>query len=155
VNCNITYEELAAFASGDLDAGREAEIRNHLEQCDACRKRLDALNEADGALRALRPAQASASLILNVRRALAEAVDGRGSTEIMTLEEVAEYLRITPDQLGEVVEELPAFELAGRIRVRRAKLVEWIEQRERDFTRQAAASWAARSIAGRFGKGVA
>ena len=49
----------------------------------------------------------------------------------------------------------PAFELAGQIRVRRAKLVEWIERRERDFTRQSAASWAARATAGAFGKGVA
>jgi len=155
MNCNMTYEELAAFASGDLDAGREAEIRNHLEQCDTCRKRLEALNEADAALRALRPVRPPASAILATRRALGEAADGAGGAEIMTLDEVGEYLRVTPKQLGEVVGELPAFELAGRIRVRRTKLIEWIEQRERSYTRRAAASWAARAVRGEFGKGVA
>ena len=73
----------------------------------------------------------------------------------MTLEEVAEFLRISGDELGEIVEELPAFELGGRIRVRRAKLLEWIQQRERDYSRDIASSWAARASSDEFQKGIA
>jgi len=66
----------------------------------------------------------------------------------MTLNEVAELLRISPDELGEIAEELPAFELAGRVRVRREKLMEWIAQRESAYARQVAASRVARAAAG-------
>ena len=64
----------------------------------------------------------------------------------MTLDEVAAFLRIDPSDLGEVAEELPAFELGGQVRVRRERLIEWIQQRERAYTRQAGESWAAREM---------
>ena len=55
--------------------------------------------------------------------------------------QTADFLRITRDQLGEIVEELPAFELAGQIRIRRQRLIEWVQQRERDYSRQASQRW--------------
>ena len=51
--------------------------------------------------------------------------------EIMTPAEVAAFLRIPLDDLEEVFDELPSFEFAGHVRVRRERLLEWIEQRER------------------------
>jgi hypothetical protein len=36
----------------------------------------------------------------------------------MTLGEVAEFLRVPPDALAEVAEDLPAFEIGGQVRVR-------------------------------------
>ena len=155
MDCDVTYDELAAFVCGDLDAGRDAEIREHLPCCGRCRKRLEALGRADAALAALPPFEPAASILLATRRALAEVTRGPGAPEIMTLEEVAEFLRLSPAQLGEVVEELPAFELGGQIRVRRARLIEWIRQRERDYTRQATAAWVARAGRSAPEKGVA
>ena len=143
MNCDVIYEELAAFAAGEVDAERQAEIRRHVAACDRCRRRLAALERADAALGRMRPARPPAEAVLAARRALADAIRPVRAPEIMTLDEVAELLRVTPEQLGEVVEELPAFELAGQVRVRRQRLIEWIGQRERDYTRQAAASWAA------------
>ena len=154
MHCDVTYEELAGFAAGDLDEQRQATIREHLLHCERCRRRNDALKKADAALAALPPARPRGSAILKARRALAEVTRGPHAAEIMTLEEAAEFLRITPDQLGEIAEELPAFELAGQIRIRRARLVEWVQQRERDYARQAAASWAAQAEARGVGMGV-
>ena len=37
---------------------------------------------------------------------------------------------------------------------RRARLIEWIEQRERDYTRQATGSWAARAAGEEFQQGA-
>ena len=51
--------------------------------------------------------------------------------------------------MGEIVASLPAFELAGQVRVRRSRLIAWIEERERSY--QATAGWAAHAL----GKGVA
>ena len=82
-------------------------------------------------------------MLLAARRAIAAATRPAEPAEIMTLEEAAELLRLTPGQLDRIVGELPAFELGGQIRFRRVRLIEWIEQRERDYGRQAAGSWAA------------
>ena len=155
MDCDVLYEELAACASGDLDPKRQAEIAEHLPRCRRCRQRLAAIKAADAALRALRPPEPPGGAILAARRALAELTRAAPAPEIMTLAETAEFLRLEPEQLGEIVEELPAFELAGQVRVRRARLVEWIRQRERTYARQAAASWVARGAANEFEEGVA
>ena len=153
MTCEVTYERLAAFAAGDLDAGGEAEMRQHVGGCARCRERLEALRNADAALAALPPVEPPAATVLTVRRLLAEATREAATREIMTLDEVAEFLRVAPEQLGEVVEELPAFELAGQVRVRRERLIEWIGQRERAYARHTAASWVARAVATPFSTG--
>lgn len=116
---------------------------------------LSALNRIDEILKTLPPLCPPASTVLATRRVLAQYIRPARVCEIMTLEEAADFLRITADQLGEIVEELPAFELAGQIRVRRDRLLEWVQQRERDYNRQRSESWVAR--AGRIGleRGVA
>jgi len=107
-------------------------------------------DELDLLLREIRPPPLSAGGLLRVRRAVSDRVRGGRAPEVLTLEEVADYLRIDGSDLPEVLDELPAFELAGRLRVRRARLIEWIEHRERSWTHGATA----RTV-GRTGKGVA
>ena len=155
MNCEITYEQLAAMVIGELDAKQAADICEHIAQCEHCRNRLAALNRIDEILITLRPLRPSASTVLATRRALAPEIRPAPASEIMTLEDMAEFLRITPEQLGEIVEELPAFELAGQIRVRRDRLLEWIQQRERDYNRQRSESWVARAGTLGLGRGVA
>lgn len=155
MNCEITYEQLGALAIGELDAKQAAEVREHLVQCERCRNRMAALNRIDEMLGTLRPLRPPASTVLATRRALAQQIRTSPVSEIMTLEEAADFLRITADQLGEIVEELPAFELAGQIRVRRDRLLEWVQQRERDYNRQRSESWVARAGKLGFGRGVA
>jgi len=145
VNCDVTYEELAAMTAGDLDADRAGAVREHLGGCERCRRRLAALERADEALGALRPAGPSPAGVLAARRAVAEEIRPARGEQIMTLAEAAAFLRIDEDEVGEVLDELPAFELVGRVRIRRSRLIEWIAQRERDYTRRRAASWAARA----------
>ncbi len=143
MTCGLPYEELACYAAGESEPARADEIREHVAQCPRCRQRLDALGGVDAGLAAVTPDRPSAQTILGARRALAGELRAAKAPEIMTLDEVAEFLRVDPDELGEIAEELPAFELAGRVRVRRARLVEWISQRERAYSKQAAESWAA------------
>jgi len=154
VNCDVTYEELAAMTAGDLEAERAGVIREHLPGCERCRRRLAALERADEALAALRPPGPSPSAVLAARRAVAEEVRPAGGEQIMTLSEAAAFLRIGEEELGEILDELPAFELAGRVRIRRSRLIEWIAQRERDYARRRAASWAARAMGREIGKGA-
>ena len=155
MSCEVTYEELAAFAAGDVEPDRQAEIRAHADACDDCRGRLAALRRSDAALAALPRISPAGGAILAARRAIAELTRAEPQHQIMTLEEAAEFLRISPEQLGEIAEELPAFELAGQIRIRRERLLEWLQKRERLYARHAAASWAAQARSAHAGKGAA
>jgi len=152
---DVSYEALAEFAAGDMAADRARAIEEHLPQCERCRRRLEALRKADALVQALPRMEPSARASLNVRRAVSKEIRGGDAPEIMTLDEVARFLRISPDALEEIAEELPAFELGGQIRVRRARLVEWVEERERRHVRSNAESQAARVVRGIFVKGVA
>ena len=147
MTCNVSYEELAAFAVRDASPERTPWLQEHVQQCPTCQKKLNALAELDGALRRLPRAAPSGQAVLNVRRALSRGMPSR-EPEIMTLQEVADFLRISLEDLYETVDELPAFELAGRILVRRAKLVEWIQTREKAYRRQTIQSEITRGLAG-------
>jgi hypothetical protein len=148
MTCEIGYEELAALAAGDLPPDRSEQLRDHLAGCDACRRRLDAIEEVDTRLTRLRQHVPAAGAVLETRRLLSREVRGTGGQEVMTLEDVAEFLRVSVEDLSEAVPELPAFEIGGRIRVRRTKLIEWIEQRERAYARSRIESEVAGSLAG-------
>ncbi len=155
MTCDVTYEQLSAFVADDLPPDQREALEQHVAACDACRRRLDSLRHADATLRNLPPHRPTAETILAARRLLSEETRPRQEPEVLTLEEVAAMLRIDLEQLRPFVADLPAFELGGQIRVRRARLLEWIEQRERQFSRSSAASLVARVQAGGLRKGVA
>ena len=134
MTCENTYEQLAAFSQSDLPPERQRSLSEHLASCEACRRKLAKLQTVDASLRALSPERPSAETILAARRLVSEEIRPRREPEILTLEEVAQFLRITPDDLRPYVEDLPAFELGGQIRVRRSRLLEWVERRERSFS---------------------
>lgn len=57
--------------------------------------------------------------------------------EVLTLRDAAAFLRISEEELAQILDELPLFELAGQLRIRTERLREWIEQRERTYQRNA------------------
>ena len=148
MECEITYEELARFVAGELDDERTRRVRDHVGSCEACRKRLRALRRVDRQLHHLPRIEPPAGALLEARRVLSGRLRGAGAREIMTLDEVAEFLRVPQEALGDVIEELPAFELGGYVRVRRERLIEWIEERERTYARARAESEVAQILAG-------
>lgn len=50
---------------------------------------------------------------------------------IMTASELARYLRLTPELLEEYLDQIPGFELGGRLLFRRTAVDNWIAGRER------------------------
>ena len=147
MTCDVTYEELSAFAAHDASPERAQALQDHVRQCPTCQTRLAALLKLDSALQKLPRIQPPTSAVLNVRRAFSRGIRSR-EPAVMTLQEVADFLRVSLEDLYEAVDDLPAFDLAGRILVRRAKLVEWIGQREQAYRRQTIQSEIARSDAG-------
>lgn len=77
---------------------------------------------------------------LAVHRRLHAELGPAPTPEIMTLDDVATYLRLSTDDMAAVADHLPVFEVAGKPRVRRSRLDEWIRQQEYDFVRHRVAS---------------
>jgi len=150
----MSHETLAQFAAGDMDAAEISDAEAHILQCPECRRRLEAVRTADAALCLLKRAEPSAKALLATRRLISEEIRVPQPSEIMTLDDVAEFLRIGPAEMEEIAEEFPAFELAGEIRIRRAKLLDWIEHRERQYLRQTIESRTARISRTAFQKGA-
>ncbi len=102
-------------------------MKNTDRNNDAERRNVDRL------LQRLNRAEPPAGGLLEVRRRLNAVTRPQHKGDIMTLEEAGEMLRLKPAELEQIVPELPAFELAGRILIRRQRLLEWIENREKAF----------------------
>ncbi|MFO8006822.1 MAG: helix-turn-helix domain-containing protein [Candidatus Brocadiia bacterium] len=148
MQCATNREELSRLAAGELEPEREAELRSHVAGCADCARALTALRRIGRELRLMPRPEPPARLLMETRRLIAEELGG-GAPEIMTLEEVAEFLRLPLEALDELVAELPAFDVAGFVRVRRQRLMEWLRERERGYLRARAQSEAARTMAGR------
>jgi len=146
MDCDWSHEELAAFTDGDVTPERAAEADAHLRACDTCRRRVATLREVTASLSALAGEEPPSGISLGTRQALLRELRTAPEPEVMTLEEVAEFLRVPPGDLAAVVSELPTFELAGHLRVRRAALEDWIARRERRQRRQVAESQVARAL---------
>jgi hypothetical protein len=129
----MTYEDLARYAAGDLAAEDAARVREHAAACAHCSRRLGRLRQTDALLAGIASAAPPVDALLATRKALRAEIMGPQTPEVMTLEQVADYLQIAPEELDEALWDLPAFEVAGRLRVRRSQLAEWMQKRERAF----------------------
>jgi anti-sigma factor RsiW len=147
MTCDVTYEELAAFVAGDASPDRAQWLGEHVRHCATCQAKSAAVAGIDSALHKLPRLQPTTQTVLKVRRAVSRGIPAR-EPEVMTLQEVADFLRISLEDLYEAVDDLPAFELAGRILVRRERLIEWIDKREQAYRRQTVQSEIARGLAG-------
>jgi hypothetical protein len=118
--------------------------------------RAAALRRVDRALADLPPVAASAQAQVRALRAAAE-VTGFGpvSDAVLTLTDVAAFLRVTPAQLDDIVADLPVFELGGQLRVRRSRLLAWVAGREAAYRREQAYGMGAGALVIEFGKGAA
>lgn len=131
MNCPLADDILLTYADGNLSNADAALVRQHATECAPCNRRLARLTRSDSLLREEARADVPAGLLHRARQAVADDTGLGSASEIMTLEEAAAFLKISPADMDNVVDELPVFELAGRLRIRRSKLLERIAQRER------------------------
>jgi hypothetical protein len=151
MECEWSCLELAEYAAGEPSD----KIHRHLPECESCRRRIEAIRKTDAALQAIPRLEPTDTAVLRIRQALGREIRGHDAHEVMTLEDVADFLRATPEALLDLLDDLPAFEFAGQIRVRRSRLIEWVEERERRYLAEKMESQMSRSPTRRHVKGVA
>lgn len=140
MNCGCEVEVLCRFLADELDAAGRQSVQTHLEQCVDCARMLEALRATDRCLKQIGRVEPDAATLLDVRRAMARERQHRNGDSLMTMDEVANFLHLDPDELERVASRIPAFEFAGNVLVRRSQLMEWIRQRERAYANAVADS---------------
>ena len=79
----------------------------------------------------------SNSASLKIQMALKEELDqirNAPPKPVMTITEVADYLRVTPEIVEDRLGEIPCFEFGGKLLFRKEALDEWIQIREKYYS---------------------
>lgn len=134
--CTLDPERLAAWLDGDLNGAAAARMAAHVEACPECRDRTARLTRQAAALRREIDREVPGDVLARLHDVLPAAGTAVNWPDVLALEDVARYLRVALDDLDRVAADLPAFELAGQIRVRRTELERWIARREQDYAAQ-------------------
>lgn len=135
---------LSLYEQGELDPEHRALVERRLEESPEARAllasfaRLGRLLAEEAAEAPGLPAQVAQRVLVEVHAAMdgAPEVLAGELPEVLTVDEVARYLRLSREELEAALDQLPFFEFAGRLRMRRESLIGWIEEREQRTQRE-------------------
>ena len=161
MNCPEIQESLAAWLDEECTRDERVAIEAHLHECPACREEAEAMRSVAVAVRSAPPLEPSATWDLSLQRKLdalktrelteevrslrriVEELAGRlrGMEEkpalapavdpMMTVEEVAAYLRVTSEAVHEILADLPRIEVSHyEVRFRKSSIDRWLELHE-------------------------
>jgi len=120
------------YFDGELGTDESRRFEEHLEICRDCKRRLDELSLLRNSMGRELSGELGNDADLRIRRKIRESEEKTvTSPEIMDLEDVARLLRIPVHDAIDLLDQLPSFEVGGRLRFRRNRIMEWIEHAER------------------------
>lgn len=135
MKCDEYQELIPEYLERSLSADAKRDLEGHLASCDFCRKQLQMAEALSAAVQALPRHQPSAETILTVSEAIHQsAPTPRRRVDygpVLDVDDLADYLRVDKDVIQIYLDELPHFELGGKLLFRRKSVDQWIEARER------------------------
>lgn len=124
------------YFDGELGAAEALAFEGHLVKCPNCRRRLRELERLRKAMRQAFNQELGEDADLRIRRRLKRQEEETGpSGEVMDLEDVARLLKIPVPEVIDLLGQLPSFEIGGRLRFRRDRIMAWIKDSERRLLR--------------------
>ena len=139
MNCQACTERLSEYADQELAENEAREIKDHLAKCAGCRRQLQHLEQIASATATLERHTPSADCLLKISKAIHQRAQSARRTEfgpVLNFEELADYLRVDQTTIGQYLDEIPSFELGGKLLFRRKSVETWIESKETGFTLQ-------------------
>jgi hypothetical protein len=150
MNCTTCQEHLPEYQERGLPQETTEAVRQHLAACADCRQQQQRDTELLAATRALPRTRPRPEVILITSSKIHAAAPAQARTDfgpVLDIHDLAEYLRVEPDLLENYVEEIPHFELGGRLLFRRVAVETWIAEREQASTLAAGPSrWSAAEV---------
>lgn len=125
------------YFDGLLTENERSQFEQHLEGCPACRRHFEELTDLAEKLADCLVDTLGDDSEIRIRGGMKAAIDHiPAEPEVMTLEELAHMLVLPLSEVIPLLDELPAFEIGGRIRFRRDKIIAWIDEREKRRQRE-------------------
>jgi len=124
------------YADAELDQAATEELLAHADRCTECGEELRALERLRGLLRGSAVEEPTEAALRRARQAVAaaaevEAMRARSDPPaIMTLGELATYLRVSEREARRIAHQIPHFLVAGHLRFRRQTIERWAEVQE-------------------------
>jgi hypothetical protein len=131
--CEKYLELLPEFLEGALEGDEAAEVALHLGDCADCRDELGFVRNLTAAARRLpqpRPDHAAVLRMTEATRATQARPRGTEYGPVLSVEDLADYLRVDIETLEPYLADIPCFELGGKLLFRRETVEGWIRQRE-------------------------
>lgn len=134
--CETYAELLPEFLDGALAPDAAADVAMHLGECAGCRSELQFVRKLTSAAQGLPKPQPGDGVILKMMQAaLGPATRERRSEygPVLDVEELADFLRVDRETLEPYLDDIPCFELGGKLLFRRKTIEEWIQQKEQSL----------------------
>lgn len=112
------------------------DIERHLETCQECREQNKLLDRIDNLAKQLPRHIPGADVTLKIKKAIYKQLPAQRRTEfgpVLDMDELAEFLRVSKETIEEYFDEIPSFELGGKILFLRKSVEAWIEAKEGNF----------------------
>ncbi len=139
MNCQACTEKLSEYVDRELAGNEEREIKAHLDVCAECREQFRRLEQIASAAATLTRHAPSTDCLLKISKAIHQRARPPQRTEfgpVLNFDELAEYLRVDQETSGQYLDEIPSFELGGKLLFRKKSIEEWIESKEMGFALQ-------------------
>ncbi len=139
MNCQACKEKLSEYADHELARNEAQEIKNHLAKCAGCRKQLRRLEQIASATATLERHTPSTDCLLKINKAIHQRTQPHRRTEfgpVLNFDELVDYLRVDHETIGQYLDEIPSFELGGKLLFRKKSIETWIESKETGFALQ-------------------
>ena len=139
MNCQTCTEKLSEYADHELAGNEERAIKAHLDACAECREQFRRLEQMASATATLKRHAPSADCLLKISKAIHQRARTVMRTEfgpVLNFDELADYLRVDHETIGQYLDEIPSFELGGKLLFRKKSIEAWIESKEMGFELQ-------------------
>lgn len=150
MDCKQFRDNLSVYCAGDLDETNRSAAQSHLDRCLSCAKEYRRFNNLLHAMQDLDDPQPSESSRFEILQVLSPQVIQPAIPEILGVEDLLEYLGVTSEELDQEINNLPAFEFAGRLRFKKSHIDAWIEERraarDSDIVLSRVKQWRARVV---------
>ena len=136
MNCQACTDRLSEYADHELAGNAAREIKAHLNACAECREQLRRLDQIASAAATLTRHAPSADCLLKISKAIHQRARIPRRTEfgpVLNFDELADYLNVDKETVGQYLDEIPSFELGGKLLFRKKSIETWIESKETGF----------------------
>jgi hypothetical protein len=136
MKCEQYRDRISEYIDRDMPEHERKDMQRHIEKCDDCRNELRNMDTLSSVVDALPRYEPGTKTILDITSAI-HAPFGKpprtGFGPVLDIHELAEFLRVTTGTIEQYLDEIPCFELGGKLLFSRRSIEDWIERREKYF----------------------